>query len=141
VIAAGSLGIPFLVGLPALAKPMSRRFSLQLEFRDEEAPLLRLLGLSQFFEIVNVTCCSILRAASRPNIGPSLYVCVHYIIMIPLAWVLAFPANIGLFGMWLCYTIACMLICVILAVVVWQTSFEVVARVRTESINRQVELS
>jgi len=127
------LGIPFLVGLLAGAAPLSERFSLQHEFGDREAPLLRLLGLSQCLEFVNVTWCSILRAANRPKVGPTLIVLFYYTVMIPFAWVLAFPAKLGTFGMWLSYTIGCMIVCVILSMAVRRTSFEAAAMVNLGS--------
>lgn len=130
---AGFLGCPFLIGLLIGAEPMSERFSQQKAFIAEEAPLLRLLGLSQCLEIVSVTWCSILRAANRPKVGPTLIVCFYYAVMIPLAWVLAFPAELGTFGMWLSYTLGCVTVCAILADSVRRTSFEAEARVRLGS--------
>eukprot|EP00927_Polykrikos_kofoidii_P070660 TRINITY_DN67071_c0_g1_i1.p1 TRINITY_DN67071_c0_g1~~TRINITY_DN67071_c0_g1_i1.p1 ORF type:complete len:495 (+),score=49.58 TRINITY_DN67071_c0_g1_i1:102-1586(+) len=135
VIVAAFLGVPVVVGLLCGAAPLAAWFSEQPEIKAESTQLLWILCISQPIEFINLTLCSVLRAVKRPQLSPMVILFVYYLVMIPLAWVLAFPAGHGTFGMWLSYTVSCFVACGILVVAVWQTSFEAAAKARATELS------
>lgn len=117
---AASLGFPFIAGLLLAAAPLSAQFSEDRALQDELVPLLRLLGFSQTCEFVMATLSSALRAANHPKVGPIVIVSFYYPVVVPFAYILAFPAGLGTLGMWLSYTGGTIAVSGILAGICWK---------------------
>jgi multidrug resistance protein, MATE family len=64
------------------------------------ATLLPIAGAFQIADGVQVVGGGLMRGMGKPKVGAIVNLIGFYIIGLPLAWVLAFPMNLGLIGIW-----------------------------------------
>lgn len=62
--------------------------------------LLAILGINQLYDCPNVIFAGCLRGQGRQAIGSRLNLIIYYLIALPLALILAFQFEFGLFGLW-----------------------------------------
>ncbi|KAM9932084.1 hypothetical protein OXX80_008272 [Metschnikowia pulcherrima] len=62
--------------------------------------VLTMVAINQLADAINVLEAGILRGQGRQKIGSNVNLVCYYIIALPLAYVLAFPMNFGLIGLW-----------------------------------------
>ena len=65
------------------------------------AGILPLAGAFQLADGVQVMACGVLRGMGRPNVAALINVLGYYTFALPLAYVMAFPLGMGLYGIWL----------------------------------------
>jgi MATE family multidrug resistance protein len=64
------------------------------------ALLLPIAGAFQIFDGVQVVGGGLMRGMGRPQAGAIVNLIGFYVIGLPLAWLLAFPAGLGIIGIW-----------------------------------------
>merc|ERR1712008_472547 len=62
--------------------------------------LLPIYALMGFADSVQTILCAIIRALRWPFAASAVYVVVYYLIMVPVAWMVAFHSRWGVLGMW-----------------------------------------
>lgn len=66
-----------------------------------ELPAIILAAVNQFCDCMNIVAAGILRGQGRQKIGSYINMVAYYIIALPLAYVLAFVADLEVYGLWL----------------------------------------
>lgn len=89
--------------LPAL-------FTTHNEVIDLAAQLLLIAALFQLFDGLQVTLIGILRALQDVNFPTYATLICYWLIALPLAWLLAFPAGLGTIGVWIALLVSLVLV-------------------------------
>ncbi|CAA7387745.1 unnamed protein product [Spirodela intermedia] len=102
-----SLGCSAVMGLLAMGFTMAvrhrwgRLFTADEEILELTAAALPIAGLCELGNCPQTTGCGVLRGSARPSVGANINLSSFYLVGMPVAVLLAFPAGMGFWGLWL----------------------------------------
>jgi len=117
----------------------SAAFTPQPSVQEYLTPLVRLYSLAFLGDCLNQVATRIMRALNRPRTAAVAYPLL-YCLMLPLAFVLAFPRGLQVMGMFYAYTITAFALVCIMAVTYRRTSMDAVVRECQERLKDTIEM-
>ena len=89
------------------------------------ALILPCVAIFQVSDGLNAICVSLLRALGRPLVSAFANVVAYYVVGIPIGLVLAFKAQLGLYGMWIGLAVGLMSVsCFLVPFILFATNWE-----------------
>jgi len=99
-IFAFGLGLVNCVVLVVFGKSIAASFTNEDGVTNLAVVVLRILGINQLYDCPNILFAGCLRGQGRQHVGSILNLLAYYVLAVPLALVLGFRFQFGLFGLW-----------------------------------------